>query len=104
MRRSQRLISAWERDFCRTRSFRAPGNRNNGEGNSNDERFASAASTRAFIDNLQSREHDQPLTLIEDLRILTDAGLKNASVFWLEYREAVTGASNRCRGQNPLSL
>jgi len=70
---------------------RARANRNNGEGNSNDERFASAASTRAFIDNLQSREHDQPLTLIEDLRILTDAGLKNASVFWLEYREAVTG-------------
>jgi len=83
---------------------RARANRNKGEGNSNDERFASAASTRAFIDNLQSREHDQPLTLIEDLRILTDAGLKNASVFWLEYREAVTGASNRCRGQNPLSL
>jgi hypothetical protein len=70
---------------------RARRSRNNGEGNSNDERFASAASTRKFIDNLQSREHDQPLALNEDLRILTDGGLKNASAFWLEYREAVTG-------------
>jgi tRNA (cmo5U34)-methyltransferase len=65
--------------------------RRNGSSNNKDERFVSAASTRAFIDNLQSREHDQPLTLNEDLQILREAGFENASVFWLEYREAVTG-------------
>lgn len=56
-----------------------------------DKRFMTAASTRGFIDNLQSNERDQPLTLDEDLQILAQAGLKAASVFWLEYREAVIG-------------
>jgi len=56
-----------------------------------DERFKNESSTRAFIADLEARDHDRPLTLSEDLRVLTEAGLLNASVFWLEYREAVTG-------------
>lgn len=56
-----------------------------------DERFKDEPSTRAFIADLEARDHDQPLTLSEDLRVLAEAGLQNASAFWLEYREAVTG-------------
>ena len=56
-----------------------------------DDRFKDASSTRAFIADLEARDHDQPLTLSEDLRVLAEAGLQNASAFWLEYREAVTG-------------
>ena len=56
-----------------------------------DERFKNESSTRAFIADLEARDHDQPLTLSEDLRVLDEAGLQNASAFWLEYREAVTG-------------
>lgn len=56
-----------------------------------DERFKDGTSTRHFLDNLELCEQDKPLTLNEDLRIFREAGLKNASVFWLEYREAVIG-------------
>jgi hypothetical protein len=28
---------------------------------------------------------------MEDLKILREAGLDNPSVFWMEYREAITG-------------
>jgi hypothetical protein len=48
-------------------------------------------STRAFLDDLEARDNDKPLPLVEDLKILRDAGLGNASAFWVEYREAVTG-------------
>jgi ubiquinone/menaquinone biosynthesis C-methylase UbiE len=56
-----------------------------------DDRFQTEPSTRAFITDLEARDHDQPLTLSEDLRVLIEAGFPNASAFWLEYREAVTG-------------
>jgi hypothetical protein len=56
-----------------------------------DKRFLTASSTRAFLDDLEARDNDKPLTLVEDLKILKEAGLDNASVFWLEYREAITG-------------
>jgi ubiquinone/menaquinone biosynthesis C-methylase UbiE len=58
-----------------------------------DKRFLDAGSTRRFLDDLEARDQDQPLTLIEDLKILKESGLRNASVFWMEYREAVTGGS-----------
>ena len=54
-------------------------------------RFATAADTRAFLDNLEARDQDKPTTLREDLQVLQEAGFGNASVFWAEYREAVTG-------------
>ena len=56
-----------------------------------DRRFLTASSTRAFLDDLEARDNDKPLTLMEDLKILREAGLDNASVFWVEYREAITG-------------
>jgi SAM-dependent methyltransferase len=57
-----------------------------------DLRFASESGTRRFLDELQSQEGDQPVTLWEDLEILKRAGLEDACVLWLEYREAVTAA------------
>jgi hypothetical protein len=56
-----------------------------------DERFQNAATTRQFLDDLEANEGDRPLTLLEDLATVRSAGLANASVFWLEYREAVYG-------------
>lgn len=51
----------------------------------------SIEATRSYLDEMQSGEGDQPLTLAEDLEILAASGLGHTSVFWLEYREAVTG-------------
>ena len=56
-----------------------------------DKRFADKASTRAFLDDLEARDNDKPLSLSDDLQIVRKAGISNASVFWAEYREAVTG-------------
>ena len=56
-----------------------------------DPRFATAASTRKFLDELEAQHQDQPLTLAGDLQVLEDAGLAHSGVFWSEYREAVTG-------------
>jgi ubiquinone/menaquinone biosynthesis C-methylase UbiE len=56
-----------------------------------DLRFTDFQSTRCFLDDLEAKEGDQPLTLLEDLQVLKDAGLHNPSVFWAEYREAVVG-------------
>jgi tRNA (cmo5U34)-methyltransferase len=56
-----------------------------------DERFPDTVSVRAFLDDLEARDHDKPLPVIEELRILKQGGLMSATVFWLEYREAVTG-------------
>jgi ubiquinone/menaquinone biosynthesis C-methylase UbiE len=58
-----------------------------------DPRFRDFDSTRHFLHKLEAEDHDQPLTLAEDLQILKEAGMRNASVFWMEYREAVTGGS-----------
>ena len=57
-----------------------------------DERFRSLEATRATLD---AAEHDQPQKLSTDLRILREAGIGDAEVFWKEYREAVTGGA-RC--------
>lgn len=56
-----------------------------------DPRFSDHEKTRRFIDELEAREGDRPLTLHDDLQVLRDAGLHDVAVFWLEYREAVTG-------------
>ncbi len=54
-----------------------------------DERFRDAVATRRFLDELEAREGDQPLTLVEDLEVLRRAGLRSVTALWLEYREAV---------------
>ncbi len=56
-----------------------------------DTRFNDPLKVRAFLDDLEANEGDQPLPLVEDLEILREAGLKHAGVFWSEHREAVTG-------------
>jgi trans-aconitate methyltransferase len=56
-----------------------------------DPRFRDREATRRFIDELEAKEGDQPLTLTDDLEVLQDAGLRDVAVYWLEYREAVTG-------------
>jgi len=56
-----------------------------------DPRFSDREKTRRFLDELEAKEGDQPLTLNADMQVLRDAGLRDVAVFWLEYREAVTG-------------
>ncbi len=56
-----------------------------------DPRFGDHEGTRRFLDELEAKEGDQPLTLTDDLEVLRDAGLRDVAVYWLEYREAVTG-------------
>jgi len=56
-----------------------------------DERSASASAVRAYLDGLEANEGDRPLTLLEDLRIVREAGFGGAEVLWKEYREAVIG-------------
>ena len=62
-----------------------------------DERFQSAEATRATLDELEAAERDQPQKLSTDMRILREAGIENAEVFWKEFREAVTGGSRQSR-------
>ena len=56
-----------------------------------DTRFADEATTRKFLDDLEQKEGDQPLTLDEDLAILRDAGFHHVDVFWCDTREVVYG-------------
>ena len=59
---------------------------------SSDDRFRDYESTRGFLDELEKNEGDKPLPVYEDIQIVQNAGMKNAAVYWLEYREAVYGA------------
>jgi len=59
--------------------------------NGRDIRFANAQSVRRFLDELEADEGDQQLSLLEDLHVLKEAGMKKSTVFWTEYREAVIG-------------
>ena len=59
-----------------------------------DERFLDYNTTSKFITDMEANENDQPLTITEDLQILSEAGLKNTSIFWMEYREVVYGGEN----------
>ncbi len=56
-----------------------------------DPRFNDPLRVRAFLDDLEAKEGDQPLSLAGDLEVLRQAGLRHAGVFWSEHREAVTG-------------
>lgn len=57
---------------------------------SGDERFRTPSLTRQYLDDLEEREGDQPLTLGEDIACLRQAGLESVSAIWVEFREAVT--------------
>lgn len=60
-----------------------------------DKRFLNAKTAREFLYEMEKTEKDQPLTLAEDFQTLRNAGLTYPTVFWLEYREAVTGGVKR---------
>jgi ubiquinone/menaquinone biosynthesis C-methylase UbiE len=59
--------------------------------NDEDARFRDVETVRACLDEIERQDGDQPQSLLADLQILGDAGVHDASVFWLEYREAVLG-------------
>jgi hypothetical protein len=56
-----------------------------------DPRFETRSATRKYLADLERNDHDQPLTLEDDLETAREAGLRSAEVFWKEYREAVWG-------------
>lgn len=56
-----------------------------------DPRFETCLGTRQYLADLEANEHDQPLTLEDDLASAREAGLQSTEVFWKEYREAVWG-------------
>ncbi len=58
-----------------------------------DPRFRDPNTTRAYLDELEARERDQPQTLETDLGILREAGIAAPEVLWKEYREAVIGGA-----------
>lgn len=58
---------------------------------SGDDRFATAESTRTFLDEMEAREGDCPQTVSTELELLRGAGLRHAGVFWQNTREAVYG-------------
>lgn len=55
------------------------------------DRFATAESTRAYLDELETQEGDCPQTLHAELESLRGAGLRHTGVFWQNTREAVYG-------------
>jgi tRNA (cmo5U34)-methyltransferase len=83
------LVAETERVERRLQELRVDGILQRARGK--DARFETERSIREFLDALESRDGDQPQTLADDLNILKRAGVRGASVFWLEYREAVYG-------------
>ncbi len=56
-----------------------------------DPRFRDAERIRVFLAELERTEADQPITVGEDVSLLRECGIVNATVFWQEYREVVYG-------------
>jgi len=57
---------------------------------SRDPRFVDPGATRAWLEEMEAQEGDQPLPLVKDLALAREAGL-HVEVFWKEHREAVWG-------------
>jgi ubiquinone/menaquinone biosynthesis C-methylase UbiE len=62
-----------------------------------DQRFRDEPTTRQFLDDLEAREGDRPMTISAELNLLREAGFVDVDMLWLEHREAVTV------GRRPLS-
>ena len=56
-----------------------------------DPRFADHEAARRYLDEMEARDGDRPVTLADELRVLREGGLRDVAVYWLEYREAVIG-------------
>ena len=64
-----------------------------------DKRFASVESTRAYLSQMQIAENDQPQTAAIDLKIIREAGLPAAEIFWKELNEVVIGGPKPADGK-----
>jgi 2-polyprenyl-3-methyl-5-hydroxy-6-metoxy-1,4-benzoquinol methylase len=60
-----------------------------------DPRFRNATRIGAFLNELEDGEGDQPLTMAEDIHLLRQSGIANATVFWQEYDEVVYGGCKK---------
>jgi tRNA (cmo5U34)-methyltransferase len=60
-----------------------------------DERFLDKKTTREMLDALEEGEHDQPITMQEDIRCMHEAGFKDVAILWKEYREVVFAGYKR---------
>ena len=57
-----------------------------------DDRFRNSETARAFVREFRARDGDQPVPITVDLSTCNEAGLSEASIFWLEFGAAVYGA------------
>ena len=55
--------------------------------------FSTADAIREYLNDLERADGDQPLTLTEDLDLLSRAGIRKPLVLWKEYREVVYGGA-----------
>jgi tRNA (cmo5U34)-methyltransferase len=62
-----------------------------------DDRFRNPDAARTFVREFRARDGDQPLPITADLNICNEAGLAEASIFWLEFGAAVYGAFKPAR-------
>ncbi|MBD3232080.1 methyltransferase domain-containing protein [Candidatus Dependentiae bacterium] len=53
-----------------------------------DPRFKDFATTRKWLDDLETKEEDYLIKVSEELSILQNAGFRNIDILWKEYREA----------------
>jgi len=82
------VVSEWPELEERIQALRVAGIVGRAAGR--DPRFTDAGATRAWLDEMEAREGDQPLPLARDLALAREAGL-HVEVFWKEHREAVWG-------------
>ena len=87
------VISEWPEVEERIQAIRVEGILARAAGR--DPRFADARATRAYLDELEANEGDQPLSLAQDLALAREAGMVQTEVFWKEHREVVWGGGDR---------
>ena len=69
-----------------------------------DKRFASVESTRAYLSQMQIAENGQPQTAASDLKIIREAGLPAAEIFWKELNEVVIGGPKPVDRQKSINI
>ncbi len=60
-----------------------------------DKRFINYESTRKFLDDLEEKENDQPLSISRDMELLKKSGFNNIEILWKEYREMIICAQRK---------
>ena len=77
----------------RIQEIRIDGVVNRAKGNNS--RFKDPLMTHRFLDELEKNEGDNPLTLLEDLKILEEAGLKSKTALYFLNNGHITRQSTR---------